>query len=90
MTEKPLNRPSRKRATRAMDGALMLLIVLLVVQVWLLMASVEAWLAGHSDVAAPAAIMSALLFAGCLGLLLLALRAERGARLSRPGKSRLP
>ncbi|MBL8217785.1 MAG: hypothetical protein JNL62_01065 [Bryobacterales bacterium] len=77
---RPYHPTSTRRATRAMDAALILLIVPLVVQIWLLMASVEAWLAGHHDVALPAAVVSGLLFAGCAGLLLLALRAERSAR----------
>ncbi|GEM_PF-2165894 len=72
---------TRKRAARAIEGSLMLLVVLLVVQVWLLMASVESWLAGHHDVALPAAVLSGALFAGCLGLTLLARRTDRIAAL---------
>ncbi|MCC6293686.1 MAG: hypothetical protein IT164_13630 [Bryobacterales bacterium] len=71
---------ARKRATRAMDGAMILLILLLVVQIWLLMASVESWLAGHRGVALPAAIISGVLFCGCVGLVMLAHRAGRTAR----------
>lgn len=81
----PYNSPVRKRSGRAMDGAMLLLIVLLIVQVWLLAASVESWLAGHRDVALPAALISGLLFAGCLGILALANRADRS---SRPVKDR--
>jgi hypothetical protein len=73
--------PTRKRAARAIDGALILLIVLLAVQVWLLMASVESWLAGNRDVALPAAILSGALFAGALGLIALARRTDKAARL---------
>ena len=73
------NSPLRKRAARAMDGAMLLLVVLLVVQVWLLMASVELWLAGHHAVALPAALLSGALFAACLGLLAMAVRASRNA-----------
>ena len=69
--------PVRKRASRAIDGALLLLVVLLIVQVWLLMSSVESWLAGHRGVALPAAILSGILFAGCVALLFLARRANR-------------
>ena len=39
--------PVRTRAAKAMDAVLALLIILLVVQLWLLTASVELWLAGH-------------------------------------------
>lgn len=70
----------RKRAARAMDGAMLMIVILLVVQVWLLMASVESWLAGHRQVALPAMLLSGFLFAGCVGLLALAHRADRPAR----------
>lgn len=71
---------TRKRAARAMDGFVLLLIVLLVVQVWLLMASVESWLAGHRGVALPAMLLSGALLAGCLALYVLARRTDRSAR----------
>ena len=69
--------PARKRAARAMDGAMLLIVVLLVVQVWLLVASVESWLAGHHQVALPAMLLSGCLLAGCIGLLVMAQRADR-------------
>jgi hypothetical protein len=72
--------PARKRAARAMDGAMLLIVELLVVQVWLLMASVESWLAGHRQVALPAVLLSGFLFAGCVCLLALASRTDRTAR----------
>lgn len=75
---------ARKRAARAMDGAMLLIVILLVVQVWLLMASVESWLAGHRQVVLPAMLLSASLFAGCVGLLALAHRADQTARPMAP------
>ena len=72
--------PLRKRAARVVDGATMLLIVLLVVQVWLLMASVESWLAGHRSVALPAALLSGGLFGVALALLAFVRNADRKAR----------
>ncbi len=74
------NSPLRKRAGRALSGALALIVVLLVVQIWLLMASVESWLAGHHEVALPAAIISAVLFAISVGLLALIRRTEQSGR----------
>ena len=71
--------PLRRRAARALDAVLVLLVILLVVQVWLLMASVELWLAGHRDVALPAAAVSGLLFAAGIGLMMLVRRTERSA-----------
>jgi predicted Co/Zn/Cd cation transporter (cation efflux family) len=63
----PLYPPQRRELT-AIDGALALLAVLLVVQVWLLTAALEAFLAGHRETALPAAIASGVLFAGCCAL----------------------
>ena len=51
------------RSLTALDGAISLIAVLLVVQMWLLTATLEAYLAGHYEVAVPAAILSAALFA---------------------------
>lgn len=60
-------RSSRKGLT-AIDGAIGLIVVLLVVQVWLLTATLESYLAGHHGVVLPALIFSALLVAACVGL----------------------
>jgi len=54
----------------SIDGALSLIAVLLIVQMWLLTAALESYLAGHLETALPAAIVSAVLFAACLGLYL--------------------
>lgn len=58
----------RKRALTAMDGALSMIVVLLVVQMWLLTATLESVLAGHRRAALPGALFSGTLFLGCLGL----------------------
>jgi hypothetical protein len=63
----PLYPPQRRELT-AVDGALAMLAVLLIVQVWLLTAALEAFLGSHHRTALPAAIASGLLFAGCCGL----------------------
>lgn len=62
------------------DGAFALIVVLLVVQMWLLTASLEAYLSGHHESAVPGTIFSALLFAGVLGLYLFVKRLEIHAR----------
>jgi hypothetical protein len=59
------------------DGALALIAVLLVVQVWLLTTTLEAWLAGRNSVALPAACASAALLAGNTALVWLMSRTER-------------
>ena len=82
--------PFRRRAARAIDAVLVLLVILLIVQVWLLMASVELLLAGHRGVAIPAAVVSGLLLAAGIGLMALVLRTERSATtgLSRNGSNK--
>jgi hypothetical protein len=61
----------------AMDGAMALIILLLVVQIWLLSAALESFLAGHFATALPAAIFSGLLFLACFGLNLFVDRVDR-------------
>jgi CHASE2 domain-containing sensor protein len=58
----------RRRGLVAIDGAMALIAVLLIVQVWLLSATLEAFLAGHTNPVIPAAIFSGLLFAACAAL----------------------
>ncbi len=60
--------PRQTRGLTAIDGAMVLIAVLLIVQIWLLSATLESYLAGHRDAAVPGAIISAVLFAACLGL----------------------
>jgi hypothetical protein len=45
-----------------------LIIFLLIVQMWLLSATMEAFLAGHRETALPAVIVSGVIFLCCLGL----------------------
>ena len=54
--------PARRHGLTAIDGALALIALLLVVQMWLLTATLESYLAGHHDVVLPAAIISGVLF----------------------------
>jgi hypothetical protein len=62
------SKPPQTRGLTAIDGAMVLIIVLLIVQIWLLSATLETYLAGHRDAAVPGAIISAVLFAACFGL----------------------
>jgi len=77
-----MDRPplTRARALTAIDGALALVAVLLVVQMWLVTATLETYLAGHHEAAVPGAIVSALLFAACVGLYLFVLRVDADVR----------
>jgi hypothetical protein len=66
----------RRRIT-ALDGTAALLILLLIVQVWLLSATLDAYLAGHNDAALPGAICSALIFAASASLYWFVKRIDR-------------
>lgn len=68
------------RGLTAIDGAISLIAILLVSQMWLLTATLESYLAGHHEVAAPAAIVSGVLFAACVGLFLFLERVDREVR----------
>jgi Family of unknown function (DUF6755) len=69
--------PRQPKGLVAIDGALALIAVLLVVQMWLLSATLEAFLRGHRQVAGPAAVVSLVLFLACLGLSLFVSRIDR-------------
>ena len=71
---------SQSRGLTAIAGAMSLIAVLLVVQVWLLSAALESFLAGHHKTAVPAAIFSGLMFAICLGLYSFADRVDSEVR----------
>ena len=57
--------PRQGRGLVAVDGALALISILLIVQMWLVTAALESFLAGHHEVAVPAALISGLIFGGC-------------------------
>ena len=63
-------RVAQTRGLTAIDGAMALIVLLLVVQMWLLSATLDAYLAGHSDAALPGAVISGGLFLACGGLYL--------------------
>ena len=68
------------RGLTAIDGAIALIAILLIVQMWLLSASLESFLAGHVETAAPAAIVAGLLFGACAALYLFIDRLDRQVR----------
>ena len=68
------------RRITALDGALALIIILLIVQIWLLSAALDAYLAGHREAALPAAIVSGILFLICFGLFLMINNLDRNVR----------
>lgn len=68
------------RGLVAIDGAMALIVVLLIVQIWLLSATLETFLAGHTGAVLPAAIFSGLIFSGCLALDFFVTRVDRESR----------
>jgi hypothetical protein len=75
--------PSKqRRGLVAIDGAMALIVILLVVQIWLLSATLETFLAGHSGAVVPAAIFSGLIFSGCLALDFFVTRVDQESRKS--------
>jgi hypothetical protein len=68
--------PIRKQGLTAIDGALALIVILLIVQMWLLTATLESYLAGHHEVVLPAVIISGVLFLICAGLYLFVRRVD--------------
>ena len=63
-----MNGVERGRSLTALNGAIALIATLLIVQMWLLTATLEAFLAGHDETAIPGAVVSGLLFAGAFAL----------------------
>jgi hypothetical protein len=80
MAMPPERRLAQGRGLTALDGALALIAVLLVVQMWLLTATLEAYLAGHHEVALPGALVSLVLFAACALLYLFVDRIDAEVR----------
>jgi hypothetical protein len=74
---KGLSSPARRRRRVAIDAAMVMIILVLMVQMWLLTATLESYLAGHHGVALPALLSTAALFSLCLFLYRLVLRVDR-------------
>jgi hypothetical protein len=64
----PSDLPPQNRGLTAIAGAMSLIAVLLIVQIWLLSAALESFLRGSRRTALPAAIFSGAMFLICLGL----------------------
>jgi hypothetical protein len=80
LTQRGENGIPQRRGVSGIDGALALIVILLIVQMWWLTASLEAYLSGHHDSALPAAVVSGILFALCLLLFLFIRRVDREGR----------
>ncbi len=76
----PYTVPRQRRGLTAIDAITALIVVLLVVQMWLLSATLDAYLAGHTETALPGAIVSGALCAACLAMYGFVRRVDRDAR----------
>ena len=74
---------NRTSGTTAIDGAMALIAILLIVQMWLLTATLEAFIAGHDESILPAAVISGLIAAACAGLFIFIRRIDVTVRTSR-------
>ena len=82
-----MNPLERRRRRSAIDAAMACVIVLLIVQMWLLTATLESFLAGHRGVSGTAFAISLGLFAACGGLYLLVARLDRSEAPGEPPRS---
>ena len=76
----PSRRALSSRGLTAIDGAVALMVFLLIVQMWLLTATLEQFLGGHRAAALPAALVSLVLFAAVAALATFVARIDRDAR----------
>ena len=74
--------PPKTRGLTAIAGAMSLIAVLLIVQIWLLSAALESFLSGKRHTALPAAIFSGVMFLICVGLYLFVDRVDSDVRHS--------
>lgn len=82
-----MNVRERRRRRAAFDAAMAFVVVLLIVQMWLLTATLESYLAGHRGVAGIAFGVSTLLFLCCGALYLLVARLDRSVAIEEPAGS---
>ncbi len=72
--------PPPTRGLNAITGAMALIVVLLMVQIWLLTATLQAYLSGDRSAALPAAVFSGIIFAVCVALYIFVDRLDARAR----------
>ena len=74
---------NRRSGVTAIDGAMAIIAILLVVQMWLLTATLEAFIAGHDEPILPAAVISGVISAATAGLFIFIRRIDANVRISR-------
>jgi hypothetical protein len=78
--------PAQNHGLTAIAGAMSLITVLLIVQIWLLSAALESFLRGNRHTALPAAIFSGVMFLICLCLYTFVDRVDSEVRSSGSGR----
>ncbi len=81
MSTKPQRQLTRAQRTTVVSGVLCFVLMLVVLQLWLLTATMNAWLGGDDSVVWPAATVSAGGLALNVGLLMFLGRIERTRRI---------
>jgi hypothetical protein len=74
---------NERKETTAIDGAMALIAILLIVQMWLLTATLESFVAGHDESILPAAVISGIIFGACAGLFVFIRRLDATVRTTR-------
>lgn len=77
------NIPQQRRGLTAIDAITALIVILLVIQIWLLSATLDTFLAGHTESALPGAIVSGVLCAACFAMYGFVRRVDRDSRPDR-------
>ena len=75
-----LKRSKQRGGLVAINGAMALIVILLIAQIWLLSATLETFLAGLTGAVLPAAIVSGVAFSGCLAVDLFVTRIDLESR----------
>jgi hypothetical protein len=76
----PIKLPSQSRGLSAITGVMALIVILLIVQIWLLSATLDSFLAGRHSAAIPGAIVSGIIFAACFALYVFVEHVDERAR----------
>ena len=77
------NIPQQRRGLTEIDAITALIVILLVVQIWLLSATLDAYLGGHTETALPGAILSGILCASCFVMYGFVRRVDHDSRTDR-------
>ena len=75
-----MNINRQRNSLPAIDAITALLVIVLAIQLWLLEATLDAYLAGHTETAVAGAVVSGVLCAACFAMYFFIRRVDREAR----------